>query len=115
MVSVPSIFDKLDPVLRRNADIEEMLAREEVATDFEWVQVLAKERSGLQELVEIGRQHRSLAQEQQDLEDLVEEGSDPELAALAKEELETVNQRLHHLALSLRKAFCPRTLTTSAT
>ena len=108
MVSVPSIFDKLDPVLRRNADIEEMLAREEVATDFEWVQVLAKERSGLQELVEIGRQHRSLAQEQQDLEDLVEEGSDPELAALAKEELETVNQRLHHLALSLRKALLPK-------
>ena len=54
-----SVFDKLDSVLRRYQDIEESLAKPEVATDFERVQELAKERASLEELVEISREHKS--------------------------------------------------------
>ena len=47
-----SAFDKLDSVLRRYEEIEESMAKPEVATDFERVQALAKERASLEELWE---------------------------------------------------------------
>lgn len=103
-----SIFDKLDPVLRRYAEIEEMMAQPEVATNFEQVRVLAKERASLEELVAIGRKYQRLTQEQADLNALVAEGSDPELALMAKEELESVTQQLDALAQSLRLALLPK-------
>jgi len=103
-----SIFDKLDPVLRRHTEIEEMMAQPEVATNFERVQALAKERASLEELVAIGRKYQRLTQEQADLNALVQEGSDPELVLMAKEELESAARQLDELAQSLRLALLPK-------
>jgi peptide chain release factor 1 len=103
-----SIFDKLDPVLRRHTEIEEMMAQPEVATNFERVQALAKERASLEELVAIGRKYQRLTQEQADLNALVQEGSDPELVLMAKEELESATRQLDELAQSLRLALLPK-------
>jgi peptide chain release factor 1 len=103
-----SIFDKLQPVLHRYEKIEETLALPEVATDFERVQELAKERATLEELVGISRQHRELVDEQRDLKAIVQEGSDPELVQLAKDELTSVEERLERLAQRLRVALVPR-------
>ena len=103
-----SIFDKLAPVLHRYQEIEDAMARPEVATDFQQIQKLAKERASLEELVEITRSQTRLAKEQADLKALVEEGADPELAHLAKEELEQVEQQLDKLAQALRVALLPK-------
>ena len=103
-----SIFDKLAPVLHRYQEIEDAMARPEVATDFQQIQELAKERASLEELVEIARSQTRLAKEQADLKALVEEGADPELAHLAKEELEQVEQQLDKLAQALRVALLPK-------
>ena len=103
-----SIFDKLAPVLHRYQEIEDAMARPEVATDFQQIQELAKERASLEELVEITRSQTRLAKEQADLKALVEEGADPELAHLAKEELEQVEQQLDKLAQALRVALLPK-------
>ena len=103
-----SVFDKLDSVLRRYEEIEQTLARPEVATDFERVQELAKERASLEALVEISREYRKLTSEQEDLEALVREESDQELAHMAREELESVEDRLAQLSLNLRLALLPK-------
>lgn len=103
-----SIFDKLAPVLHRYQEIEDAMARPEVATDFQQIQELAKKRASLEELVEIARSQTRLAKEQADLKALVEEGADPELAHLAKEELEQVEQQLDKLAQALRVALLPK-------
>lgn len=103
-----SVFDKLDSLLRRYEEIEETMARPEVATDFEQVQILAKERSSLEGLVEISRQHQKLALERGDLETLAQEESDQELARMAKEELDSVDERLGQLSQELRMALLPK-------
>ena len=103
-----SVFGKLDPVLRRYEEIEEVMARPEVAVDFERIQELAKERAILEDLVEISRQHRKLSLERDDLEALVQEESDQELSHMAREELESVEQRLEQLAQDLRMALLPK-------
>ena len=80
----------------------------EIAVDYERVQVLAKERASLEELVGISHRHDKLAQEQKDLEGLLKESSDQELVHLAKEELVTVEDKMAILAEELKKALLPR-------
>ncbi len=106
--SIDSVFHKLEPVLRRHGEIEEILARPEVAVDFEQVQELAKERAALEALVEISHQHRKLSRERDDLEALVQEESDQELAHMAREELGAVESRLEQLAQDLRLSLLPK-------
>ena len=103
-----SIFDKLGPVLERFREIEGLMGQQEVATDFERIQALARERASLEKLVGISQRHEDLIEEQKDLEALVQEGSDPELTRMAKEELEEVSDKLDKLALELRVALLPK-------
>ena len=102
------VFDKLEPILRRFHEIEEALGRTEVATDYEQVQALSKERASLEALVDISNRHKGLADEQRDLEVLAQAGSDPELARMAKDELAAVEQQLGDLAQELRVALLPK-------
>ena len=103
-----SIFDKLDSIVRRNEEIEAAMATPEVAADFEKIQVLAKERAGLEDLVEIAQRHQELLHEAADLNALVSEGGDPEIVHMAREELDTVEEKLEALAQELRIALLPR-------
>ena len=103
-----SIFDKLDAIVRRNAEIETEMGKPEVAADFGQIQRLAKERSGLEHLVEIAQRHRALLTEEGDLRALVSEGGDPEIVQMAREELEGVENNLEALAEELKIALLPR-------
>ena len=103
-----SVFEKLDPILRRYEEIDETLARPEVAVDFERVQELAKERAALENLVEISHQHQKLSRERGELEVLVQEESDQELAHMAREELGSVEDRLEKLAQDLKVSLLPK-------
>ena len=103
-----SIFDKLEPVLRRKQEIEESMGRPEIATDFEQMQALAKERASLETLVDISYRHQKLVDEQQDLNGILDESSDLELTRMAKEDLESVDQQLEQLADELRIALIPK-------
>ncbi|MCI0823533.1 MAG: peptide chain release factor 1 [Chloroflexi bacterium] len=103
-----SVFDKLEPILQRFNEIEDALSRTEVATDYEQVQALSKERASLEALVDISNRHKGLADEQRDLEVLAQQGSDPELARMAKDELVAVEQQLEDLGRELRVALLPK-------
>ncbi len=103
-----SIFDKLGPVLGRFCEIEDLMGQQEIATDFERIQALAKERASLEKLVDISQRHESLIEEQRDLEALVQEGSDPEFTRMARDELETVGQKLDRLGQELKVALLPK-------
>ena len=103
-----SLFDKLDPVIKRYHEIEESMADPEIAANFERVQELARERASLEDLVKIGSKYKKLVNEIEDLKSLVRDGSDPELVLLAKEELETDQAKLEELTQSLRMALLPK-------
>ena len=103
-----SIFDKLEPATQRYEEIEASMAMPEVATNFEKIQELAKERASLEQLVDISRQHRKLVHDMDDLRAIVQEGSDPELTNMAREELEGVEKALEDLAQSLKLALIPK-------
>ena len=87
------IFDKLQPIVERYRVIETEMAQPEVAADYARLGELNRERSGLEDLVGIDVERRSLAEEQVDLRALIAEGGDPELVEMAQLELEDVETR----------------------
>ena len=103
-----TVFDKLDPVIRRFHQIEESMADPEVAANFERVQELARERASLEELVDISNEYKEIVQEIADLESLIQEGTDPELVQMAKDELEPARENLEKLGQDLRVALIPK-------
>jgi peptide chain release factor 1 len=105
---MPTLLDKLDPVIDRYHEIEESMADPEIAANFERVQGLARERASLENLVNIGSKYKELVHEIEDLESLVRDGSDPELVLMAKEELDTDQAKLEELTQSLRLALLPK-------
>lgn len=105
---MPSIFDKLEIILKRNEEIETLMATPEIASDFNKIQGLAKERSSLENLVNIGRTYDQLVTEQKDLEEIAQDSSDPELSNIAKQELSNIADQIKHLADDLELALLPK-------
>ena len=103
-----SMLDKLDPVIKRYHEIEEFMGNPEVAADFGQVQVLARERASLENLVVIGEKYKKLTEEIEDLESLIRDGSDTELVSMAREEMAEAQKSLEELTLSLRVALLPK-------
>ena len=103
-----SMIDKLDPIIRRYEEIETAMADPEVVVNYERVQELAKERASLEHLVAIAREYRQLLEETADLEALIQEGPEPDLAQMVREELETNQDKLESVTMSLRTALLPR-------
>ncbi len=84
------------------------MSQPDIAADFEQIQVLAKERASLEELVSISRRHVHLEQEYNDLKSISDEGTDPELVQMAKEELDGISSSLEELAETLKIALLPK-------
>ena len=103
-----SIFEKLTPIVNRYNEIEESMSQPAIAADFEQIQVLAKERATLEELVAISRLHHSLEQEYDDLKSISDEGTDAELVQMAREELDGISSSLDELAETLKIALLPK-------
>lgn len=103
-----SVFDKLDSVLRRYQEIEDSMAKPEVASDFAQIQELAKERASLEGLVDISRRHQTLSQERASLEQLLREETDQEMTQMAREELGKVADQLTELSAELKVALLPK-------
>ena len=100
-------YEKLDGLVRRYEEIEELLGRAEVVSDPEQLSKLAKERADLGPLVTLYRQYQAARQELTDAQALTEDG-DQELAAMAREEVPTLTQRVEKLEADLRAALLPK-------
>ena len=105
---MPTLFDKLGPVIQRYHEIEESMGDPEVAANFERIQELARERASLETLVKIAVVYKELVGEIEDLESLLKEGSEPELVEMAKEELTIAQGKFEELTQDLRLALLPK-------
>ncbi len=102
------LLSKLASVESRFHQIEELMARPEVAMDHEQVQKLAKERASLEGMVDMYREYRKLSVDRKDVLAILEQGSDPAMASLAREELEDLEEELERLNRELRLAILPK-------
>lgn len=102
------LFDKLASAESRFQEIEELMAKPEVSTDFEQVQKLAKERASLEGMVTMSRKYRKLTAEKAGAQAILEDGSDQEMLSLARDELAELDSALEQLNTDLRWAIVPK-------
>ena len=102
------LLSKLASLDGRFREIEDLMARPEIAQDYEQVQRLAKERASLEPMVTMHREYGALLKEREDVVTVLEEASDPEMTTLARDELSRVDEKLERLDKELRRAIVPK-------
>src|SRR4030042_2949546 len=96
------MWDKLEDTDKRYEELAREMGQPDVAADFQRLQVLAKERASLEDIVELYRQYKRVEAALAEARSLAGDGSDPELAALARDETarlthnrERLDQEIH--------------------
>lgn len=101
------MFERLDNLLKRSQQIDELFAQPEVASDPHQVNKLAKERSELQPVVTAYQQLQNAQQELADAKVLAED-DDPDFAIMARDEIDRLTTAVERLEAELRTALIPK-------
>ncbi len=101
------MLEKLEKLAFRFAEIDELLADPEISGDHAQLSKLAKERAGLQSVVEAYQDLKATQQELADTRSLANE-DDAEMAAMAKDEIPALAARLAELETQLHTALLPK-------
>ena len=102
------MFDKLAGIEQRYRELEQEMARPEIAGDYDRLQALAREHSSLQEIVQILNEYRRVEKSLSDARTIAAEAGDPEMTELAREEIATNESRVEELEAKLRRALIPK-------
>jgi peptide chain release factor 1 len=97
--------EKLDAVVRRHDEIEQLMCDSAVVTDPTRVAQLSRERSQLVPIVDAFREWRDVGRRIKDDRDVLD---DPELGDLAREELPQLERQLTDLEQRIRVLLLPR-------
>ncbi len=102
------MMTQLDKIEKRYRELDEKMARPEVATNLNQVQELARERASIEPVVKLYRKYKKAAKELEDLKSMPGDGADEEMAALVKQEAESLEARLAGFTGELKVALLPR-------
>jgi peptide chain release factor 1 len=102
------MFDQLERMEERLAELDEELARPEVSADFARVAELARERASLAEVVDLYREYRTTEAALAEARTLAGESADRELQQLAQEEAAAAEASRADLEARLTAALLPR-------
>ena len=102
------MFESLINVEKRYNELSELMADQRIASDYEQMARLAKERSDLQEMVETFRRYQAVQRELDDSSLLLHDADqDPELQELAREEVTRLEAEVQTLEKTLRLMLLP--------
>ena len=97
--------DKLQTVVRRRSEIDDLMCDPKVISDSNRIQALSRERSQILPLVEAFAEWQSVEKRITDAQEML---SDAELGALARDELGELAQRKEDLEKQIRVLLLPR-------
>ena len=97
---------QLEKIEKRYAELEEKMARPEVATNLSELQTLAQERASIEAVVKLYRRYKKTAKELEDVRSM--QVTDEEMTALVKHEAESLEIKLSELTEELKKALLPK-------
>ena len=101
------LTEKLEDAVRRYDELTDSMGQPEVASSYEKVQSLAKERAAMERVVGLYRDYKKTVAELGETQTLLREKPDPDLAAMAREEIERLEERRDRLSDEMRIALLP--------
>ncbi len=102
------MFERLESIERRYAELHETMARPEVAADFEQLQELARENSSLEGVVAKYGQYKDVVASLEETQGMITQGLDADMAELARDEVASLQERRDRLIEEIKKALVPR-------
>jgi len=102
------MFEQIEKTEKRYVEIDETLARPEVATDMAQVQALAKERAGIQDIVQKYREYKKASKDMEDVKAMGTGSADEDMAALIKQESADLQVKITKLTEDLKQALIPK-------
>jgi peptide chain release factor 1 len=102
------MWEKLKKVDKRYREIEEEIARPEVATDPNQLQKLAKERAGLEDVVNMYREYDATSKSFEETESMLEDNLDDDMKEMVKQEIENLREKLSEIEEDLKVALIPK-------
>ncbi len=102
------MLDRLQTLSERFAEIEDLLARPEIATDPARLQELAKERSSLEDVVGLYERYERVARQLEGARAMLDESGDDDLKALAQDEVYSLERQREELESRMRLALLPK-------
>lgn len=100
--------EKLAGIEARYHEIEALMADPKVAMDYERVAELAREKSGLEEIVAASREYSRIIEELDGARAMLDGESDPEMLELAQTEIQDLEQSLAELEDRVRLLLLPK-------
>jgi peptide chain release factor 1 len=101
------MLDRLQSLADRYEELTAEMGRPEVASEYERLQELAKERASLEEIVFLYRRYRETDAEFDAARNLAEEVSDPEMESFAREEMARLTEKKDGLTQEIKRALLP--------
>ena len=102
------MLNQLDKIERRLAEIDELMATPNVASNIKKLQTLGQERAGIADVVAKYRDYKAATKSLEDTKAMLGAGLDGEMSALVKQEIAALESRLDSLYQGLKVALIPR-------
>ncbi|MCK4314164.1 MAG: peptide chain release factor 1 [Anaerolineae bacterium] len=102
------MLERLNKVEERYERLAHLMADPAVAQDYGRVAQYAKERSGIEDIVDVYRAYKDTVEELEETKTLLTDDADPELRELAEVEVADLQTRLDELEPQLRQLLLPR-------
>jgi peptide chain release factor 1 len=99
---------QLEKIEVRYREIDEQLARPEVATDLNRVQALARERASLESTVKTYRKYKAVRKSLDETRAMLDGELDAEMSALTRQEIAVLEAKINELTDELRIVMLPR-------
>jgi peptide chain release factor 1 len=102
------MIDKLDSMEKRFEELNQLMSQPDVLSDLEKLQSLAREQSGMSDVVRKYREYKKVLREMDETQAMRAKGADEEMAAMVEEELSKLAGRKDGLEKELQAALLPR-------
>ncbi|HCP60480.1 MAG TPA: peptide chain release factor 1 [Dehalococcoidia bacterium] len=101
------MWDRLEQIERRYQELDQEIARPEVAADLEQLRRLAQEKAGIEDTVAKYREYRATTRSLEETRVMLNDKLEEEMAALVKQEIENLELNQERLREELRLALLP--------
>jgi len=102
------MLEKLESVERRYEELNELMGQPDIAVDFERLQSLAKEQSGISDQVAKYRNYKKTSHTLEETRAMLDKGLDDEMVELVTDELASLEVRLESLTRELKEGLIQR-------
>ncbi|MFL5804712.1 MAG: peptide chain release factor 1 [Roseiflexaceae bacterium] len=102
------MYEKLAAVAARYEELNELMARSDVATDYVRSQQIAREQRELADIVTTYQAYQEVQRQLADTQAILDDGGDTDLREMAQEELDQLRQRRDQLDEQIKVLLLPR-------